>query len=64
VMYTRSSSQLLSMAAVTLMLLSKEGDCHQDKAPRRGHGDPAHHHGHLAEVTRAEMLGDAGIGLP
>lgn len=32
VMYTRSSSQLLSMAAVRLMLLGKGGDRHQDTA--------------------------------
>lgn len=30
VMYTRSSSQLLSMAVVRLMLLGKGGDHHQD----------------------------------
>lgn len=32
VMYTRSSSQLLSMAAVRLMLLGKGGDHRQDTA--------------------------------
>lgn len=39
VMYTRSSSQLLSMAAVRLMLLGKEGDHCQGIG--KGHRDPS-----------------------
>lgn len=55
VMYTRSSSQLLSMAAVRLMLLGKEGDHCQDT-----HGEGTQG----PFPTLQDRLGHMGTQLP